>query len=333
MLDLNLEINKLRNCINNSKKIILINHRRMDWDTIWSLSAFYYILKNKWYDVKAINDELTPEMFNFLNDEEIFNNNLDLNNYNPDLIISFDVSWINQFWEIYEKNLDIFNNTTFVVIDHHLSNTAFWNINIIDINASSTCEIVWNIIKNFWWEKYIDSKISTFLLTWIITDTNSFLNTNTTSKTLYSASELMNYNPRHNDIVTNLFKKKTFNKIKLWWKILNNLKNTNDWKIIWNIIPKSLFIETWTTDNDISWLIDEFLMTIDTIEIWFLLYELDNKKIKWSFRWKNTKISLNEFCEKWWWWWHRLASWFIIEWKEINEIEQEVIKELINLIK
>lgn len=328
MLKLNLENekNKLINYLNNSKKILLVNHRRMDWDCFWSLSAFYYLLKIKWYEVKAINDEKTPEVFKFLNDEEIFENNLE--NFIPDLIISFDAAWIEQLWEIYKINLDIFLNTTFIVIDHHTSNLAFWNINIIDTIASSTCEITWDIIKKLWWKKDVNSKIATFLLTWIITDTNSFFNTNSSSKSLASASELMKYKPNHQNIIINLFKKKPYNRLKLWWKVLESLKDINNWKIIRNIIPKSLFIQTWTTDKDISWLIDEFLTTIEWLEVWFLLYELEDKKVKWSFRWKTDNIDLSEFCSKWWWWWHIGASWFIIEWKNIYEIEQEVIEEI-----
>lgn len=54
----------------------------------------------------------------------------------------------------------------------------------------------------------MDSKIATFLLTWIITDTNSFFNTNSSANSFLSSSELINYNPRHQEIIQNLFKKK-----------------------------------------------------------------------------------------------------------------------------
>lgn len=332
-INLENELEKFKNYLKNSKKILLVNHRRMDWDAFWSLSGFYYILQKIWnYNVFVINDEQTPESFKFLNNEEIFTPELNLDQFKPDLIISFDVASIEQFWEIYEKNVEIFQNTTLINIDHHISNNLFWNINIINTSASSTCEIVWNIVKDFWFEKYVDENIATFLLTWIITDTNSFFNTNSSSFSLLSASELMAYKPRHQDIIINLFKKKSYNKLKLWWKILESLKDIKEGKIVWNTVPKSLFIQTKTTNKDISWLIDEFITTIDWLEIWFLLYEIDNKKIKWTFRSKTDNIDLNKFCAKWWGWWHYRASGFIVEWKNIFEIESEVIEELKKLI-
>lgn len=333
MLKINLEIEKFRNYLNNSKKIVLVNHKRMDWDALWSLWAFYYILQKIWnYQILAINDEKTPDIFKFLNREEIFDININLDDFVPDLIISFDVATIDQLWEIYKNNLKTFSSTTWINIDHHISNSLFWNINIINTWASSTCEIVWDIIKKFELEKYVDKKISTFLLTGIITDTNSFLNTNSNSVSFLIAWELMKYKPNHQDIILNLFKRKPYNKLKLWWKILQSLKSIDNSKIVWNIIPKWLFIQTQTNNRDISWLIDEFITTIDWLEVAFLLYELEDKKIKWTFRTKNSNIDLNKFCSKWWWWWHNWASGFIIEWKNIINIEQEVIEELKKII-
>ena len=66
------EIWKLKNYLKNSRKILLVNHRRMDGDAYGSLSWFYYILRKFWdYKIIAVNDEKTPEAFQFLNNEEI----------------------------------------------------------------------------------------------------------------------------------------------------------------------------------------------------------------------------------------------------------------------
>lgn len=328
------EIWKLKNYLKNSRKILLVNHRRMDGDAYGSLSWFYYILRKFWdYKIIAVNDEKTPEAFHFLNNEEIFDTNLNLADFHPDLIISFDVASLEQLWDVYKNNLSTFQNTTWVNIDHHISNALFWNINIVDTSASSTCEIVWHIIKNFELEKYVDEKIATFLLTGIITDTNSFFNTNSSATSLQAASEMMHFKPRHQDIIINLFKKKPYERLKLWGHILENLKDIKSGKIVWNSVPQSLFIQTNTTDKDISGLIDEFLTTLDGLEVWFLLYELPDKKVKWSFRSKTDDIDLNTFCSKWWGWWHKRASWFVVEWKNIYEVEQEVIQELQKMVE
>lgn len=328
MLQINIseEKKKFQNYLKHSKKILLINHRRMDWDAYGSLSAFYYILQAiGTYEVKVVNDEHTPEVFHFLRKEELFDPNLDITDFAPDLIISFDAAAIEQLWDIYKNHLQTFLSTPFVVIDHHVSNPGFWSINIIDTDASSTCEITFDIIKQFWLLQYVNSDIATFLLTGLITDTNSFFNTNSSPKALSTAGELMDFHPRHQDIIINLFKKKPYNRIKLWGTILEWLKDIANGKIVWNIVPKSTFIQTQTTDKDISGLIDEFLTTIEGLEVAFLLYEIDDKKIKWSFRAKTDLINLSEFCWNFWGGWHTRASGFVVEWKNIFEVEQEVV--------
>lgn len=90
------KITKLKKLIENSNRILLINHIRMDPDAFGSLTAFYYILKKLNKNVKAINDENKPESFVFLDKNQIFEPNLDLKEFNPDLIISFDAASIGQ---------------------------------------------------------------------------------------------------------------------------------------------------------------------------------------------------------------------------------------------
>ncbi len=320
---------QFKTLLKTSKKILLVNHRRMDGDALWSLAAFYYLLNEIWwYEIKAINEELIPKWFDFLKKQSIFDENTDIKDFSPDLIISFDVASLVQLWNIYEKNIETFYNTPFVNIDHHSSNPMFWTLNLIDSSSCSACEVVYDLIIKLWYEKFINEEIATMLLMWIITDTNNFINTNTTPKSLEIASNLMKISTRHQDLILNLFKRKNYNKIKLWWKILENLKDINNSKVVRWLVPKSYFIETQTDDKDISWFIDEFLMTVDGLKVWFLIYELPDKKLKASFRSKTDDIDLSLFCEEFWWWWHKRASGFVFEWKNINELEFEIISKL-----
>ncbi|MBW7954851.1 bifunctional oligoribonuclease/PAP phosphatase NrnA [Candidatus Gracilibacteria bacterium] len=333
MIDLIKEKEIFKKLLKDSKKIILVNHRRMDPDAFGSLSGFYYILKQLGeHELFVTNEETTPESFKFLNDEEIFTPNLDFDKIKPDLIITFDVASIEQLGEIYTNNLNYFKNTLWVNLDHHISNELFGNINIVDTSCSSTCEIVWDLIKDLNYTHLVNQKISSFLLAGLITDTNSFFNSNTSPKAFLTASELMFYKPKHQEIIINFFKKKPYNRLKLWGEILKSLKDIKDSKIVWNIVPKSLFIQTQTTNKDITGLLDEFLMTINTLEVGFLLYELDDGSIKGTFRAKSDLIDLSLFCSNWGGGGHKRASGFIVNGKNIYEVESEVINKLSALI-
>ncbi len=320
-------IHKFWDLIEKSNKILLINHIRMDMDAFWSLSAFYRILEKLNKEVKAVNDENTPKIFSFLCSNDIINPDLDLKEYNPDLIISFDAASVAQLWKTYEKNTNIFNNTNFVVIDHHKTNSWFWTINLIDPHFSSTCELTFEIIKELKLENHITNNIATSLLSWIYTDTNAFYNSNTTSNTHKVTAELMEYWADFRTPYYEFYKKKTFNKSKLWWEVLANyLKVSENWKVSWAAIPKTVFSKTNTSDRDITWLISEFLANIEWIEICFISYELDNNSIKTSFR---STPSIDSTLISWffWGWWHKQASWFTSE-KSLKEVEDEILEQI-----
>lgn len=312
--------------IKKHKKILMINHTRMDPDAFWSLTWFYNLLKNIWwYEIKATNDEKTPEEFSFLWNNEIIEPNLDIETFNPDLIISFDASNLEQLWNTYKNYKNVFGNKDFVIIDHHITNPWFWKLNIIDTTASSSCELVFEIIEILDLTKYIDKNIATLLTAWLLTDTNIYYNSNTTSKTLLTWAKLMDFWADFRLPMFNFFKKKEFNKSRLWWEVLKDLKKSDDWKIVWWIITKEIFEKTSTTDKDTSWLINEFLANISWCEISFLLYPLDNWLIKASFR--SSWFDVSNLCLSFWWWWHKLASGFTSI-KNLEEIEKEVLEKL-----
>ena len=297
----------------------------MDPDAFWSLSGFYQILKKLWKNVLAINDEQTPDNFWFLWQNHIINSDADIKTFNPDLIISFDASSIDQLWKQYSENTDVFNNTDFFVIDHHLSNPWFGQYNIIKTDYSSTCEIVYEIIEELNYIEFMDPQIATCIFTGMITDTNIFYNQNTTPNTHRVAAGLMNHWADFRAPIFEFYKKKSFSQSKLWWEILRELQQVKiNWKLItYAVVEPEHFKNTWTTDEDISGLINEFLSNMENSDVCFLLYPLKDWLIKASFRSK--EIDVSKICQKYWWWGHKLAAWCSVE-MNINEFEKEIIK-------
>ena len=317
------KITKLKKLIENSNRILLINHIRMDPDAFGSLTAFYYILKKLNKNVKAINDENKPESFVFLDKNQIFEPNLDLKEFNPDLIISFDAASIGQLWKIYTNNENIFNNSDLIVIDHHATNKWFGNLNIIYSNYSSTCELLYDIIVKINYEKHIDNKIANLLMAGILTDTNVFYNTNVTSNTHKVAWELLRLWANSRKSIFEFFKKKSLIKTKLLWKALFNIKELKkevyNKKIRYTILTKKDLEEIWANDRDTNWII-EHIINIESTEIAFIIYPLDNWWYKVSFR--SHKYNVSKLAEFLGWWWHKQAAWSNLK----NDINQTLNK-------
>jgi len=316
-------IEKFEKLVKKAEKILLINHIRMDPDAFWSLASFYYILQKMDKKVKAVNDMLPPDNFDFLDAKWIIEINLNIKEYKPDLIISFDAASIWQLWEVYIKYEDIFKQKDFVVIDHHMTNSWFWSLNIINDKYSSTCELTFHIIEKLWLTKYITSKEATLLTAWIHTDTNIFYNQNTTSSTLITAAKLMDLWADFRSPMYNFFQKASYNKTKLVWIVFDRLQKSDDGKIVWASITKKDFEKTWTWDEDTSGIINR-LINIEWAEIAFLIHELWDE-VKVSFRSK--EYSVWDLCASFWWGWHKLAAWFRTD-KKLKVIEKEILDKL-----
>ncbi len=74
-------------------------------------------------------------------------------------------------------------------IDHHHDNTRFADVNLVDVNASSTAEIVFDICRRLGVE--ITGSIAQALYVGLITDTGQFMYENTDARTHRVAAELI----------------------------------------------------------------------------------------------------------------------------------------------
>ena len=322
-------IQKLWELITKSNNILLINHIRMDMDAFWSLSAIYDILNQLWKNVRAINDDVPLDSYAFIWYNKIIEPNLDLNLFKPDLIISFDAASLGQLWNSYKNNINLFDETSFVVIDHHKTNPWFGKINIINPDYSSTCELTYDIMNQIDLLKYITPKIATSLLSWIYTDTNIFYNSNTTANTHFVAWKLLEAWADFRKPYFEFYKKKTFEQSRLWWEVLaNKMKISQNKKVIWATIPKSLFQKVWAEDRQLTWLISEFFANIEWVGVCFISHEIDWNLIKTSFR-STPKYDTSEIASFFWWWGHKQAAWFSSS-KTLEEVEKDILNKIKN---
>ena len=140
-----------------------------------------------------------------------------------DLIIIPDIPSLDMLGKLYDENTDLFFETPIVNIDHHANNEHFGEINMVDITATSTTEILMDLLENFE-AGLIDSDISTNLLTGILVETNSFQHIKTTPKAFLKASNLISMGSNQQEIVKQLYKTKSVALLKLWGRALARIK-------------------------------------------------------------------------------------------------------------
>lgn len=108
-----------------------------------------------------------------------------------------------------------------LVIDHHLSNTGFGQVDCIVPAASSTCEILVDVIDAL--GAPIAPEAATCLLCGIMTDTIGFRTPSTTARTLRAAERLVGAGANIGDIARRVFLSRPLAALHLEGRVLDRL--------------------------------------------------------------------------------------------------------------
>jgi phosphoesterase RecJ-like protein len=98
-------------------------------------------------------------------------------------------------------------------IDHHHDNARFGDVNLIDADASSSAEIVRDVMREL--EVPLTAEIAQALYVGLVTDTGRFQYTNTTPKALTLAAELVAAGADVHDVFQHVYETVQFAKLKL----------------------------------------------------------------------------------------------------------------------
>ncbi len=323
-----------------SKSIAIVGHDKIDWDSLGSVLAMQQWIKNKFPNkkIKAYTNRKYPAVFEFLQPEINYWENLKLEE-DTDLIIVLDAANLERLGDFYKNNEDKFKNTTLVNIDHHISNTQFWNLNIVDWQSPATAQLLFEILKILdlhpmaqmnTLKKWIDGKVATYLLMWILTDTQSFMIPLANAKTLWIAKELIELGADKQYLIDNIFLSKDVGELKLQWLVFNRIKKLekDGKKIYWSYLTNEdiesvgLNPEDSGVGRNLSSLLNQ-IKDADFVCLW----KIKDEETSVSFRSK--EYDVNEVAKKLWWGGHKNAAGAIIKEKlSVEDIERK-LKEIV----
>jgi phosphoesterase RecJ-like protein len=273
------------NIIKNSKKILLLSHMNPDGDTLGSMCALYGMIYNK-YKIKADMNIVSnvPYNYKFLPYIDLAQRYYD-KSLIYDLVITLDVASI-------ERVLDsqiLFEKAKYRInIDHHKTNPGFGDYKIIEPEASSCGEVLYNIFKSNNWD--IDENSAICLYTAIMTDTGNFRFENTSSASLRAAADLVDCGANPNYIYKKCYETKTKNFVLFQNHCVNKAVFLEDNKIVYTTVYKK-DLEKFHAGDDYTDGIAETLRAIDSTEISFVAKEVDNKLTKISMRSKKCDVA------------------------------------------
>jgi len=230
-----------------------------------------------------------------------------------DLIIVLDSLDLERLGKPYIDNPDLFYETPIINIDHHAGNDHFGKINLVDLTATSTCEILVSIFETLSGDtSLLTMEVATALLTGIITDTNSFQNQNTTPKSLTVAAQLVAAQADQQEIIRRIYKTRTLSTLRLWGKVLTNIHDETNYRFIWSQVRKEDFIATAASVADADGVVDELLKTTSGVDFVLLLTE-EEDEVHGSLRSVAKGVDVSEIAKLFGGNGHALAAGFIVD--------------------
>ena len=189
-----------------------------------------------------------------------------------DLIVTVDTPDYPSLGGLFSANTDFFYHRPTINFDSEPGNEQFGNINMVDITATSTAEVLYELFKSSG-EHFLDEDTATCLLAGMIAKTRSFKTPSVTPKTLDAASQLIAAGARRDEIVQNLYRTRSLSTLKLWGRALARLKYDAAAKFAWTLLVRQDFIHAGAKEEFLPDVIDELILNSPEAEIVGVLYE------------------------------------------------------------
>lgn len=256
--------------------VAIAGHVRPDGDCVGSCLATYNYIKTYFPHVKVdLYLEPIPNIFKFLKrSEEILNEWPDGRTY--DLFIALDCGDAARLGNA-AKYFESAAHT--VCVDHHVSNLSFAEHNYIVPEASSTCELIFDLLP---YER-IDREMAECIYTGIVHDTGVFQYSCTSRKTMEIAGKLMTKGIDFSRIIDETFFTKTYNQNRIMGLALLKSQLHLDGRCISSVITKREMEEYDVLPKHLDGIVSQLRVTKD-VEAAIFLYELEDGEFKISTR-------------------------------------------------
>jgi phosphoesterase RecJ-like protein len=308
----------------NAQRIVLTTHVRPDGDGLASELALFIILTSIGKEVFIVNQDKTPDMYAWLPHADVIHScALDgpWEEPNIDIAILLDCTSETRVGFAYRY---IKRATRILCIDHHENSNDNKNC-YIDVSASSIGEMLYELIPNV--EDLLDRNVATCLYTSILTDTGSFAYSNTSDTVFRIVSRLVEFGVDPAEAYRNIYCKKKITHFRLLSRALERLKTELSGRIVYCMLPGSVFKETGADEEDNEGIL-EVVRGLQNVELIIFVRQLDARRVKVSLRSTN-HIDCNALALLYGGGGHLKASGFVVE-GTIEKIGDTIVSRIVS---
>lgn len=327
-------IQDFQDIVQNNHTFLIVGHTKPDGDCLWSMIGLWTWLgkqgKSVYYTASR-NHSCTLDRVWWSDQIQYFEWNLTYElESSCQVVIFVDHSSQGQWSDMKESMMHYCSNKITVCLDHHLKASLVVDCLIVDESSSSACELLWEILQ-YIDPSFIDEKIASLCLLWLITDTgwSSGLKREKDSiRSFENALDMIRNGADKSFIINKLtrisldqlsFTKIMFDRIYFFDHGIRIRAQESDW------IDYHL-------DSDALFLIQSIMKSVENMDI-VAVFTIIEGKLYGSLRTTNG-INVQYIAEYFGWGWHTLAAGFRLVDKIYtrDDIQSTLIPTINNLI-
>jgi bifunctional oligoribonuclease and PAP phosphatase NrnA len=252
-----------------SRSILLVSHTNPDGDAIGALLAAGLAFKTICKKVHMVNESAIPAVYRFLPSIQSIGHRLDAAE-TFETVVVLDCGSLERVGKLISR---IRQAPMIINIDHHMTNTQFGHLHLIDPDACATSELIYRIINML--NIKITCPIATAIYTGILTDTGSFRFSNTNHAAFAICAEMIAAGANPYDVAQHVYGHYSLGRIKLLNLALDSLEISPNGKMSIMTLTQRMLRMTGTQAEDSDGIIN-YARRIEDVEVAVLIFETGN---------------------------------------------------------
>lgn len=262
-------------------------HIRPDGDCVGSCMALYLYVKEYYPEIEVdVYLESPKPVFHHIDRIDEMKTELD-GKKEYDLFVTCDVSTVDRL-AVAREYFDSAKKT--VCIDHHVSNRGFADINHVEGDISSCCEVLYGLFD----PERVTRPIATAIYTGMVHDTGVFQYSSTSPQTMRIAATLMETGFDFSKIIDESFYQKTYVQNQVMGRVLAESIMALDGKCVIGCLRKHDMDFYGVNGKDLDGVVSQLRLTAG-VEVAMFIYEVEPQMFKVSLR-SNGKIDVSEIA-------------------------------------
>lgn len=250
-----------------SSRVLVASHVHPDGDAVGALVAAALALEAMGKRVTLYNESRIPAVYRFLPAVDRIRRKLALADVH-DTAVVLDCGDLARVGPAGAEMID--RVPTVINVDHHVTNSRFGDLHLIDTAACATAELVYRLVTALGIP--IDRDMATAIYTGIFTDTGSFRFANTNQAAFSICNEMVSRGVAPYRVAKRVYGSYSLGRIKLLNLALDSLEISPDGRWSFMTLTRDMFVETGTQTEDIDGMIN-YAKRIEDVQVAVLIQE------------------------------------------------------------